>query len=86
MADLRDTHEWALFLGGHWQTRMPEGHGDYPTATRDGFYAPPRAVRIRGTSTDALEWFCPHGEWEGWWWSAPLPNLPKPPAWPDKEG
>jgi hypothetical protein len=66
---------------GHWQKDIPKKPGLYWTATKDGFLCTPKTVVFvcgEWHSTDRLASNC---EWGGWWWSIPLPQPPKPPAW-----
>lgn len=76
---------WADFLAGHWQRERPTKPGAYPTADRDGNfngYDRIALVEIEGQ----LKTIMPGGDidrddWLGWWWSEPMPKLPKPTSW-----
>lgn len=76
---------WADFLAGHWQRERPTKPGNYPTADRDGhFNGYDRIALVE--HDNVLETIMPGGEpgvdsWLGWWWSEPIPKLPKPRAW-----
>ena len=75
--DQQDVAPWALFLGGKWQKKRPTRPGYYPVASREGDpLAPERYLTIddKGRHTGV-----PYGEpgWQGWWWSSPLPPMPK---------
>lgn len=82
MAAGLDRAAWERFLAGHWRTTIPEERGMFPRATRDGLEAPAAYV-CKGPDPDGspVAWWSPHGEWRGWWWSAPIPDLPRPPPW-----
>lgn len=69
---------WTRFLDGRWQQEMPERIGEYPVATRSGDLGETRIVyRHEGKLHVANS----VSGWGGWWWSEPLPDLPKPPPW-----
>lgn len=73
--------KWENFLHGEWTKKRPTREGSYPTATRDGEYAGLRSIAF--TSNGVYE--NGHHErdycWGAFWWSVPLPDLPKPPDW-----
>jgi hypothetical protein len=67
-------------MKGRWQKDIPERRGQYWAATRDGHLAGPyHVIPAEGTWVSAE--FMSTGPWQGWWWSEPIPEPPKPPAW-----
>ena len=65
--------EWKKFLEGSWQKEMPsKRQGRYPVATRDGELA--GEIPIWQIHND----FIPAKNWDGWWWSEPIPSLNRP--------
>lgn len=78
---LSDLGPWALFLGGTWTRTRPERAGTYPVATREGAVLDmSQAKRLARGPKGLVEAGVPHGEpgWQGWWWSQPIPLIPKP--------
>lgn len=74
-------HEWTMFLGGHWQKDMPQRAGEFYILDSDGiqlqhnvFWTPLRGCYAALGKKDVV-----------WWWSEPIPDLPKPPPWGDAE-
>jgi hypothetical protein len=87
---------WVEFTRGHWQIKMPEEPGVYPTMSREGKPAKYRQILRHPTKKKLLydpdKMVSPYyrrqdegSDWVGWWWSRPIPALPVPPEWP-KEG
>jgi hypothetical protein len=79
-------YAWEQFLAGHWQRERPYQPGNYPTADREGHfngYDRVTLCEING-ELETIKSGGP-GTWLGWWWSVPLPKLPKPPAWSTDE-
>ncbi|OPZ74180.1 MAG: hypothetical protein BWY79_02151 [Actinobacteria bacterium ADurb.Bin444] len=75
-----NTNEWATFLAGHWTLERPTRPGTYPTCARECpgtgnqyvvAYVDPKTGGVKLV-----------GEWRGWFWSEPRPNLPNPPDAP----
>lgn len=58
--------KWLEFIDGHWTRTCPTKRGYYPLARNNGMQAG-------------------HGyahhitDWDGWFWSEPMPMLPMPP-------
>lgn len=83
---MKEAHTLAENMG-HWQQGVPKKSGLYWTASRTGEIDRPRVVTysddgrllyagITGTNV--------RGEvpaWQGWWWSEPVEEPPKPPEW-----
>jgi hypothetical protein len=82
---------WEQFLTGHWTQEPPTKPGTYETTDSDGFRShhlvvfmgkpvywgremvdeePDQLVCVLGGTT------APVGEWRGYWWSEPTPELP----------
>ncbi len=75
-----DLAPWALFHGGKWTTKRPTRPGYYPVATRDGCAVDPSKYKtIDETGKQAGVKYGEPG-WLGWWWSAPMPPMPKTPG------
>lgn len=64
--------EWKRFLSGKWQKEMPTKPGTYPIADRLGNHAGYNTVVLNKGIPQSVQ------QWEGWWWSAPQPYLPRP--------
>ena len=72
---------WALFLGGKWVRERPNRAGTYPVATREGAVLDmTKCRRVARSSFGLVELDVAPGEpgWQGWWWSHPIPIIPKP--------
>jgi hypothetical protein len=82
--DIEDLRPWAMFHGGRWTKKRPTEPGFYPVASREGAPMCPTRWRllIRGENRRILEAGVGHNEpgWQGWWWTRPLPSLPKAPS------
>ena len=84
--NFRERYPFATYLGGAWQRApwRPTQSGLYPIADRQGSFRGYRRFEFRaGAVVDAT---APDGEpgWQGWIWSEPLPQPPKPvPGWID---
>lgn len=71
------SYTWAKFLAGHWQKETPSAEGAFPTAARAGEYS---GLQVVYRHPDTKEFMLVRGH-GGWFWSEPLPELPKPPKW-----
>jgi hypothetical protein len=69
---------WDKFLNGHWQREMPQKRGRFRLASVDGSFVPEFGI-IYFDPTEKK--YCSVSNWGGWWWSEPMPDLPKPPKW-----
>jgi hypothetical protein len=81
------TKAWQRFLDGQWVKKAPKRPGNYPVADQAGHYAGEiEVIRTREKELLAARSVAepPHRAWAGWWWSAPLPRLPKPKKWDSK--
>ena len=84
--------KWAKFLNGTWTTNAPQEPGTYPLAAPKGDAENPPGILMNVVATeDGLHYALPGRSqtgscpWGGWFWSQPLPNLPKPPDWNDEQ-
>ncbi len=70
---------WATFLGGRWVLGFPKRPGLYPVAALDGGLAGYRTVVA--SEGGLVQANLPHRgrRWEGYWWSHPIPDLPRGP-------
>jgi hypothetical protein len=64
------------FMRGEWVTKMPDQPGRYPVCGRG---MPPGGESIVVYYNPGLGRAVPTSTWGGWWWSAPMPDLPCPP-------
>jgi len=71
-----------MFVEGQWQREKPTIPGNFFVANRAG--TPVGIIKLRrNKKTKELETIdCL--SWGGWWWSEPVPPLPKPPEWIQK--
>lgn len=69
--------DWKKFLAGHWQREMPAKEGKYPTASHNGTQCAYIVVYL--DPKDNVMKSYPKG-WGGWWWSEPIPDMPKAPV------
>jgi hypothetical protein len=73
-------------MNGKWQKEVPSINGLYWAADRDGHQAGPfRVIKLDGQMRVLVPGFSTSHEddWCGWFWSEPIPEPPKPPAWID---
>jgi hypothetical protein len=81
-ARMRFMEQCRRFECGEWQREMPQREGTYPTATRDGLHATPIAVvEMRSGEFRSVDELHYKAQWQGYWWSEPLPVLPRPAKW-----
>ena len=73
--------QWERFISGYWTKETPNKPGRYKVAARDGSLEAVERLVYLDPDTGSLR-VNDHGwPWEGWWWSEPTPDMPKPPKW-----
>lgn len=72
---------WTKFMvgctslsNGQWTQRVPTEPGAYHVAHPNGQYG--GVLQVYRDGDGELCAACPSGEWEGYWWSAPIPQPP----------
>lgn len=76
--------ECQTFARGRWQREMPERPGTYPVADADGVRGTDQFRTVLIHPEFGAPWDTQNDErsvgtnWEGWWWSKPLPDMPSP--------
>lgn len=74
------------FVKGHWTKKAPKTPGLYYVGSRDRHVSgtrlivdyPGKGLRILMSNGTIAK---PKKGWKGWWWSAAVPVMPKPPKW-----
>lgn len=75
----KDYLKWSQFLNGDWTKIRPNLPGEYPVADRAGKYIGTIHIYINSlTKKPETTESC---GWKSWFWSYPIPKLPKPPKW-----
>lgn len=73
---------WSEFAKGYWVTDPPTEDGMYPVCDREGL----NAGFVWVWSYRGETFYDGQREPKAlWYWSIPLPDLPKPPEWPEWE-
>lgn len=76
-------YSWSEFINGYWITDPPTEDGTYPICDREGNHAGFFMIWTHRGQTyyngDSVS------KWRGWYWSRPLPGLPRPPEWPKEK-
>ena len=73
-----ETAMWTKFLNGTWQEDRPTAPGIYPLADKDGKVVGEAFFEsdCKGNIISAT-----HNDWDGWFFSTPMPRLPnRPPS------
>jgi len=74
---------WTAFLNGHWQKKKPSSPGVYPVANRHGKVV---GEALFQADCEGNIVSMTHDNWDGWFFSTPMPKLPvRPPElWPEE--
>jgi len=77
------TCSWTGYLNGHWSQERPKRIGRYLVADKFGNIA----GYVTLTHDPATGEVQPNKDWDGWWWSFPLPPPPvsPPKEWPESK-
>jgi len=78
----KEMEQWAVFLQGHWQRKLPKKPGLYPIANMNGERLSDKWITLnsKGKPVDLNSIILSNSpKFVGWWWSEPYPNLPASP-------
>jgi hypothetical protein len=78
----KEMEQWAVFLQGRWQQRIPTKPGLYPIANMNGERIPDKWVVLnaKGKPVELNAIILPNSpKFTGWWWSESYPDLPAVP-------